>query len=97
MFASVSMLLCAAVASAQLTSKLTEITNFGPNPRNVSMFIYVPANLPANPPILVKTSKYELHVRHTLTPYKVSPHWCHGTAQQGKLRLYEMRVMHTLT
>lgn len=45
--------LFAAVASAQLTSKLTEITDFGPNPRNVSMFIYVPANLPPNPPILV--------------------------------------------
>lgn len=57
-------LLFAAVASAQLTSKLTEISDFGPNPRNASMYIYVPANLPANPPILV------------------SPHWCHGTAQQ---------------
>jgi acetylxylan esterase len=57
-------LLLAVTASAQLTSKLTQITNFGPNPRNVSMYIYVPANLPSNPPILV------------------SPHWCHGTAQQ---------------
>lgn len=57
-------LLLAASASAQLTSKLTQITNFGPNPRNVSMYIYVPAKLQPNPPILV------------------SPHWCHGTAQQ---------------
>jgi acetylxylan esterase len=56
--------LFAAAASAQLTSKLTQITDFGPNPRNVSMYIYVPAKLPPNPPILV------------------SPHWCHGTAQQ---------------
>ncbi|KAH9882593.1 hypothetical protein J1614_000829 [Plenodomus biglobosus] len=47
-------LAAAAAASAQqLTSKLTEITDFGPNPRNVSMYIYVPANLPANPPVLV--------------------------------------------
>jgi acetylxylan esterase len=57
-------LLLAVTASAQLTSKLTQITDFGPNPRNVSMYIYVPANLQPNPPILV------------------SPHWCHGTAQQ---------------
>jgi acetylxylan esterase len=57
-------LLLAATASTQLTSKLSHITDFGPNPRNVSMYIYVPANLPQNPPILV------------------SPHWCHGTAQQ---------------
>ncbi|KAF2851963.1 carbohydrate esterase family 1 protein [Plenodomus tracheiphilus IPT5] len=53
----------AAATAQQLTSNLTEIIDFGPNPRNVSMFIYVPANLPPNPPILV------------------SPHWCHGTAQ----------------
>ncbi|KAF2827087.1 hypothetical protein CC86DRAFT_445913 [Ophiobolus disseminans] len=59
-----TILLAATAASAQLTSKLTQITNFGPNPRNVSMYIYVPANLPPNPAILV------------------SPHWCHGTAQQ---------------
>jgi acetylxylan esterase len=57
-------LFLAATVSAQLTSKLTQISDFGPNPRNVSMYIYVPANLPPNPPILV------------------SPHWCHGTAQQ---------------
>lgn len=59
----IAALLFAAVASAQLSSKLTQITDFGPNPRNVSMYIYVPANLAPNPPILV------------------SPHWCHGTAQ----------------
>lgn len=65
MFRSTLTLLLAAVASAQqLSSTLTQVTNFGPNPRNVSMYIYVPANLPPNPPILV------------------SPHWCHGTAQQ---------------
>jgi poly(3-hydroxybutyrate) depolymerase len=56
-------LLLAASVSAQLTSKLTQITDFGPNPRNVSMYIYVPAKLQPNPPILV------------------SPHWCHGTAE----------------
>lgn len=46
-------LLFAASATAQLTSKLTQITDFGPNPRNVEMHIYVPAKLQANPPILV--------------------------------------------
>ncbi|KAH7413698.1 Alpha/Beta hydrolase protein [Phaeosphaeria sp. MPI-PUGE-AT-0046c] len=59
----IAALLFAGAASAQLTSRLTQITNFGPNPRNVSMYIYVPANLAPSPPILV------------------SPHWCHGTAQ----------------
>lgn len=66
MFTSALTLLLAAVTttSAQtLSSKLTSIESFGPNPRNVSMYIYVPANLPPNPPVLV------------------SPHWCHGTAQ----------------
>ncbi|KAH7353125.1 acetylxylan esterase-like protein 1 precursor [Pyrenochaeta sp. MPI-SDFR-AT-0127] len=65
MFRSTFTLLLAAAASAQqLSSNLTQVFDFGPNPRNVSMYIYVPANLPPNPPILV------------------SPHWCHGTAQQ---------------
>lgn len=64
MLQSTFVLFLTAVASAQqLTSKLTQVKNFGPNPRNVTMYIYVPANLPPNPPILV------------------SPHWCHGTAQ----------------
>ncbi|KAF1918715.1 Alpha/Beta hydrolase protein [Ampelomyces quisqualis] len=48
-----TLLLAAAITSAQLTSKLTQITSFGPNPRNVSMYIYVPAKLAPSPPILV--------------------------------------------
>ncbi|CAO2647332.1 Nn.00g082540.m01.CDS01 [Neocucurbitaria sp. VM-36] len=60
----ITLLFAAAACAQQLSSQLTQITEFGPNPRNVSMYIYVPANLPPNPPILV------------------SPHWCHGTAQQ---------------
>ncbi|KAF2022962.1 alpha/beta-hydrolase [Setomelanomma holmii] len=65
MMLSIATLLLAATASAQqLSSTLTQVTNFGPNPRNVGMYIYVPANLPPKPPILV------------------SPHWCHGTAEQ---------------
>ncbi|KAH7135052.1 acetylxylan esterase-like protein 1 precursor [Dendryphion nanum] len=44
----------AAATSAQaLSSKLTKVDNFGPNPRNVSFYIYVPKNLTAKPPILV--------------------------------------------
>ncbi|KAF2191897.1 carbohydrate esterase family 1 protein [Zopfia rhizophila CBS 207.26] len=40
--------------SAQaLSSQLTQINDFGPNPRNVSMYIYVPKSLAAKPPILV--------------------------------------------
>jgi acetylxylan esterase len=46
--------LFAAVATAQpLSSSLVQITDFGPNPRNVTGYIYVPANLPKNAPILV--------------------------------------------
>ena len=46
-------LLCAAASAQKLSSTLTKITNFGPNPRNVSMYIYVPKNVTTNPPILV--------------------------------------------
>jgi poly(hydroxyalkanoate) depolymerase family esterase len=34
-------------------ASLVEITNFGTNPSNLRMFVYVPANVAANPPILV--------------------------------------------
>ncbi|KAL5472057.1 hypothetical protein PMIN07_001190 [Paraphaeosphaeria minitans] len=55
MFASsVAMSLLAAVAFAQqLSSTLTQVVDFGPNPRNVSFYIYVPQNLQPKPPILV--------------------------------------------
>ncbi|PSN74499.1 acetylxylan esteras-like protein 1 precursor [Corynespora cassiicola Philippines] len=46
-------LLSAALTTAQLSSTLTQIADFGPNPRNVSFYIYVPENLPDNAPILV--------------------------------------------
>lgn len=46
--------LVAAFTTAQtLSSNLTQIKDFGPNPRNVSFYIYVPKNLPKNPPVLV--------------------------------------------
>jgi acetylxylan esterase len=48
-----STLLLAASTTAQLTSNLAQVTDFGPNPRNVSMYIYVPAKLQPNPPVLV--------------------------------------------
>ncbi|KAL6706270.1 hypothetical protein ACN47E_005560 [Coniothyrium glycines] len=54
MFGSAITLVLAAAASVQaLSSQLTKIDNFGTNPRNVGFYIYVPANLPANPPIVV--------------------------------------------
>jgi acetylxylan esterase len=44
----------ASLVSAQtLSSTLTEVKGFGPNPRNVSMYIYVPKTLAKKPPILV--------------------------------------------
>ncbi|KAF2467826.1 acetylxylan esteras-like protein 1 precursor [Lindgomyces ingoldianus] len=42
----------ATIASA-LSSNLTQVKDFGPNPRNVSMYIYVPKTLAAKPPIMV--------------------------------------------
>ena len=42
--------LSAAPASA---AALQEVTGFGPNPSNIKMFLYVPANLAANPPVVV--------------------------------------------
>src|SRR4051812_43840366 len=40
----------APVASA---ATLTQITNFGTNPTNINMFLYVPDKVVAKPPILV--------------------------------------------
>ncbi|KAF2021287.1 carbohydrate esterase family 1 protein [Aaosphaeria arxii CBS 175.79] len=48
-----AVLFAAAASAQQLSSQLTQIKDFGPNPRNVSMYIYVPKNLTAKPPILV--------------------------------------------
>ena len=45
--------LLATAASAELSSQLTQVQDFGPNPRNVSFYIYVPKVLQAKPPILV--------------------------------------------
>ena len=45
------LLITASACAQQLTSKLSKVTDFGPNPRNVSMNIYIPANLPPNAPI----------------------------------------------
>lgn len=51
------------LASAASLQKVT--TDFGPNPRNVGFYIYVPDEIPAAPP----------------PPILVNPHWCHGDAQ----------------
>lgn len=41
------------VRPAQAAASLVEITNFGTNPSNLRMFVYVPTNVAPNPPILV--------------------------------------------
>lgn len=46
------LLLGAATASA-LSSNLTQIKEFGPNPQNVSMYIYIPRKLAPKPAIMV--------------------------------------------
>jgi acetylxylan esterase len=47
-------LLAVASSAQQLSSTLTQVTtDFGPNPRNVSFYIYVPKVLRAKPPVLV--------------------------------------------
>ncbi len=38
---------------AQLSSALTAVTSFGTNPGNLKMYKYVPANMPANAPLVV--------------------------------------------
>jgi len=48
-----ALLLAGAASSQQLSSQLTQVTDFGPNPRNVSFYIYVPRNLQKKPPVLV--------------------------------------------
>jgi acetylxylan esterase len=48
--------LCAlglAVASPASAASLVEVTGFGTNPTNLRMHLYVPDNLPANPPLLL--------------------------------------------
>ena len=39
--------------SAFPASKLTQFSNFGENPNNVQMFVYRPARVAANPPLIV--------------------------------------------
>lgn len=39
--------------SAIPASTLTQITNFGPNPNNVQMFVYKPAKVAAKPALIV--------------------------------------------
>jgi acetylxylan esterase len=46
-------LLCGLAAVPTLAASLTEVTNFGTNPSNLRMHLYVPDRLPNNAPILV--------------------------------------------
>jgi len=43
----------AATAATCLGASLQEVTNFGDNPSNIQMYIYVPDQLAANPPVIV--------------------------------------------
>ncbi|KAI9708720.1 MAG: hypothetical protein M1820_003675 [Bogoriella megaspora] len=45
--------LATALPSPALTSTLQQVTNFGSNPSNTQMYIYVPSKVAANPPIIV--------------------------------------------
>jgi len=47
------LLLIVASLSLSLGASLTPVTNFGTNPTNVGMYIYVPTNLKTNPAIVV--------------------------------------------
>lgn len=40
-------------AATCLAASLQEVTNFGDNPTNIQMYIYVPDQLAANPPVIV--------------------------------------------
>jgi len=41
------------LVAPSLAAELTKVPSFGPNPRNVTMYIYVPNKLAAKPPVLV--------------------------------------------
>ncbi|PGH15583.1 hypothetical protein AJ79_02365 [Helicocarpus griseus UAMH5409] len=63
-----------ALASTTLGAELTEVTNFGPNPSNAKMNIYVPDNLAANPAVIVALhgcmGTGEMYYRQTQYPSK---------------------------
>ncbi|WP_328355902.1 hypothetical protein OG800_15690 [Streptomyces sp. NBC_00445] len=42
-----------AVASPAAAAKLVDVTDFGANPTNLRMYLYVPDRLAARPPVLV--------------------------------------------
>jgi acetylxylan esterase len=46
-------LLTAALATLASAASLVQVRNFGPNPANITMSIYVPDKLPPNPAIVV--------------------------------------------
>ncbi|GAA1855673.1 hypothetical protein GCM10009751_10750 [Myceligenerans crystallogenes] len=45
--------LSAATQPASSAASLTRVTNFGPNPSNLNMYVYVPENVDPNPALLV--------------------------------------------
>src|SRR5690349_2528903 len=56
LLAALSLLLAAVVvlvAAPASAASLVQITNFGANPTNLGMYLYVPNNAGAHPPILV--------------------------------------------
>lgn len=50
----------AATAATCLSASLQEVTNFGDNPSNIQMYIYVPDQLAANPPVIVAVRNLSL-------------------------------------
>jgi acetylxylan esterase len=44
---------CAALATLASAASLVPVRNFGPNPSNITMNIYVPDKLPPNPAIVL--------------------------------------------
>ncbi|EMC99482.1 carbohydrate esterase family 1 protein [Baudoinia panamericana UAMH 10762] len=51
--AALALLGCSKAAPLEKRAALTQVTNFGSNPTNTLMYIYVPTKLAANPPIIV--------------------------------------------
>ncbi len=46
-------LICSCITSLASAETLTEVENFGDNPGNISMYQYVPENMPANAPLVL--------------------------------------------
>ena len=56
-----SLISLAAAVVVGLCADLEQVTNFGDNPTDIDMYIYVPDNLAASPPVIVAVCQLFSH------------------------------------